>query len=124
MRFVDFEASYDGPVIPGTSSNVSIDDLIICEDCAKACANQIGYENGADLRGELSEQRKQIEELEKQIRAKDKTIVNLNSTVEAVIDFPPKKTSGNASIIGPASRKDELAQVKKSRHRSQRQKAA
>jgi len=124
MGFVDFEVAYDGPVIPGASEPVCIDDLIVCDDCVKAAANLIGFEDGADLRGQISEQRKHIEELEREVRAKDKSIVYLNDTIDATIDFPIKRPGGRSRIIGPDSRKEELATVKASRHKSERRKAS
>lgn len=68
-RHVDFEASYDGPVIPGAdpllSQAVSVDDLIICEGCLREAARLIGLEDWADLkeRAEAAEaQAKQCED--------------------------------------------------------------
>ena len=122
--YVDYEAAYDGPVIPGASEPVVIDDMILCEDCVKAAARLVGYEPGADLRGEISEKNKKILELEQEIRAKDKAIVHLNDTIDGVIDFPIKRPGGKSRITGPDNRKDELAQVRKSRTRSQRAKKA
>ena len=124
MGFVDFEVAYDGPVIPGASEPVVIDDLIVCDDCVQSAANLIGFENGADLRGQISEQRQRIEELEKEVRAKDRTIVYQNDTIASVIDFPPNKPGGKSRIVGPDTHKKELAAVKASRHRSERGKAA
>ncbi|MCA9324713.1 hypothetical protein KDA23_01420, partial [Candidatus Saccharibacteria bacterium] len=67
---------------------------------------------------------KKILELEQEIRAKDKAIVHLNDTIDEVIDFPIKRPGGKSRITGPDNRKDELAQVRKSRTRSQRAKKA
>lgn len=120
--FVDYEAAYDGPVIPGAGDPVAIDDMILCEDCVKSAARLVGFEPGADLRGKISEQRKRIEELEKEVRAKDKAIVHLNDTVDGIIDFPIKRPGGKSRTIGPDHRKEELAQVRKSRARSERAK--
>ena len=116
--YVDYEAAYDGPVIPGAADPVVIDDMILCEDCVKAAASLVGYEPGADLRGENTEKDKRIAELEIELRAKDKAIVHLNDTIDGVIDFPIKRPGGKSRITGPDSRNEELAQVRKSRTRS------
>jgi hypothetical protein len=33
---VDFESTWDGPVINNDGTNYSVDDLVICEDCMRA----------------------------------------------------------------------------------------
>lgn len=37
---IDFEAAYDGPVIPG-SPTMTVDDLIICKSCLTAAATML-----------------------------------------------------------------------------------
>lgn len=40
-RHVDFEAAWDGPVV-GSEFKMSVDDLILCEDCVRQAAKLIG----------------------------------------------------------------------------------
>ena len=54
QRHVDFEAAWDGPVLPALDGAVgvighSIDDLILCEDCIRIAAGLIGYQDVTDL---------------------------------------------------------------------------
>lgn len=121
--WVDFESSFDGPVIEtgGETGRVpiAIDDLYLCEKCVRDAAGLVGMEFAPDLRGQVSEQRKQIEALEQEIRAKDRALYAANKTVEAAIKWPISKPTGKVGLAGPPEVAPEIAQLKKSRKRSE-----
>lgn len=55
-QHVDFGASYDGPFLRGEVTGgptVSIDDLILCEDCLKAGARELGLVEADELKQAL-----------------------------------------------------------------------
>jgi len=96
VRYVDFEAAYDGPVIPG-SPRVTVDDLIICENClgsAFALLDPQGLKQTIEELAELCAQ--QAEALD----AKDKTIVGAKATIEELVDHPIAKFPGKPKLIG------------------------
>lgn len=109
--FVDFDAAYDGPVIPGTPTPVPIDDLILCEDCVRRAAELL------DLHGE----EKTIRELEQivldqqaEIAAKDKIIVGAKATIEELVDHPVAKAPGKPALVGVSDEVRE--QITKARY--------
>lgn len=125
-QWVDFEAAWDGPVLDTGEGNsrvaVSIDDLVVCEKCVRQAGELIGLENAPDLRGQISEQRKEIEELRKEVRAKDRTISNMNATVETAIKFPIHRPSGKPKITGPKEVDEGLKKLRLSRKQSEERK--
>jgi hypothetical protein len=66
-RHVDFGAAYDGPMLPNEEvaggNMVSVDDLIVCEDCLKTAAAVIGLSDPADVQGELDQMVAQHEQV-------------------------------------------------------------
>lgn len=49
-RYIDFEAYYDGPVINEDGIKLTIDDLVICDQCLGAAARLIGFVEASDDR--------------------------------------------------------------------------
>ena len=92
LRHVDFEAYYDGPVING-DIKVSIDDLIICEECMRAGAELLGYIKDDESRDLILEYIDQVDKMDKQITQLEQEKRDLIFTVEHVTKHPPKPTS-------------------------------
>ena len=57
MIHIDFQVAWDGPVINHEGLRMSIDDLIICQECMLAAASLLGFchEDNPDLQGRLQE---------------------------------------------------------------------
>lgn len=96
-RCVDFEAAYDGPVIPGTPEPVPVDDLILCEACLLEAFVILDPQN----------QRETIEELQRVIvdliadnEAKDKMVQGAKSTINELVEHPVKTFTGKPKLIG------------------------
>lgn len=96
-RSVDFEAAYDGPVIPGTPEPVPVDDLIICEKCLLEAFVLLDPQN----------QRKAIEELKQvildqqaELDSKDKAIQGFRSTTNELAEHPVKTFPGKPKLEG------------------------
>ena len=70
-RHVDFSSSWDGPVLTtGSEQNptrVSIDELILCEDCLATAAKVIGLENPQQAMAERDEAVARAEELSERL---------------------------------------------------------
>lgn len=105
-RYVDFEAAYDGPVVPGAPANQPVDDLILCEGCLKEAFRILDPE----------EQRKSIEALqahiailEEDVAAKDKIIAGAEKTMGLLVEHPIKRPAGKAPLVGLT--KEQATQV-------------
>lgn len=123
LEFVDFEASWDGPVITRNGEEVSpeqfapvpIDDLIVCEECLRSAAKLIGMEQAEELRARVAELEGTVTERDVEIKAKDSMISHLEKTVGEAIDHPVKRPQGKPTFKGPESHDAELAQMRKAR---------
>jgi hypothetical protein len=108
---VDFEAAYDGPVVPGTPEPVPIDDLVICEPCLREAAVLLDLEG---LRGTVEELTQIVQDQEKEIDAKDKAIQGFRSTTTELIDHPVKTFPGKPKLEGVPE--DVREQITKARY--------
>lgn len=88
QRHVDFDAAWDGPVLPAGDTVIAIDDLIICEGCMTAGGKILGLTDPGELAG-------RVEALEDQLAAADEAaaertayIDQLEKTVAAKPDGP------------------------------------
>jgi len=123
-RYVDFEASYEGPVITSGGEDarsenyvpMPVDDLILCEDCLAAGAKLIGMEDSGVPDSQREEYEARIKELEAEVRAKDAAAVDLMHSLEVFIDHPIKKPARKAKIVGPKGKEKEV-KTQKSRRR-------
>lgn len=115
VSWVDFEASYDGPVIPGSPANIPVDDLIICENCLRHGATLIGMVHNEEAEAKVKELEARVAELEEEIPGKDRLISHLERTVAEAIDHPIKRGHGKPAFKGPESHAPELAQMRKNR---------
>lgn len=93
---MDFEAAYDGPVIPG-SPNVPVDDLILCEDCL---AEAFAILDPANLKETIGELTQIVLDQQKELDAKDKVIQGLRSTTTELIEHPVKSFTGKPKLEG------------------------
>lgn len=95
-RYIDFEAYYDGPVIPGAIPK-PVDDLILCESCLKEAFDLL------DLRGESNELQRiysLLERAEADIEAKDRMIGRLRLTNDELVEHPIKNREGASRFVG------------------------
>lgn len=96
-RYVDFDAAYDGPVIPGSPVNIPVDDLVICENCLKEAFALLDL-HGMRAEAELLSER--IKVLEDDNEKKDRMIANQFSTIGHLVQHPIKRPSGLPAIVG------------------------
>lgn len=96
-EFIDFEAAYDGPVIPGSPASIPIDDLILCDDCVRRAAELL------DLHGEkatIEELQQIVTDQQEEIAGKDKMLTGALATIEELVDHPVKRPAGKPALIG------------------------
>lgn len=123
-RYVDFEASYEGPVITSGGEDarsesyvpVPVDDLILCEDCLAAGAKLIGMEDGGVPDSQREEYEARIHELELEVREKDRAIGDLTYSIGVFIDHPVKRANRPPKIVGPESHSKDV-KTQRSRRR-------
>lgn len=96
IRYVDFEAAYDGPLIPG-SPRVSVDDLIICENCL---AYAFALLDPQGLKQTITELEDVVLLQADALDAKDKTIIGAKATIEELVDHPVAKFPGKPRLVG------------------------
>jgi hypothetical protein len=96
-RYVDFEAAYDGPVIPGTPEPVPIDDLILCESCL---AEAFVLLDPDGLRITIGELEQVVADLLSDNEAKDRAIQGFRSTTNELIDHPVASFPGKPKLEG------------------------
>jgi hypothetical protein len=94
-RVVDFEAAYDGPVVPGTPEPVPVDDLMLCESCLAEAFDLLDPQN---LRETITELTQMLLDANREIEAKDKAIQGSASTINELVDHPIKKFPGKPRL--------------------------
>lgn len=104
LRYVDFEAAYDGPVIPGSPAHIAIDDLVICENCLNTAFNLLDPQGKDETIAELL---RIVKDQQAEIAAKDKMLTGATATIEELVDHPITKPPGKPALIGlsPEDRK-------------------
>ena len=119
---VDFEASYDGPVIEKDGIKTPVDDLILCESCVRSAANLLGMLDPEMLLKLIQDAEGEIRELRNEVEKKDKVISDLTYTNGALAEFPVKRRQGRPHFKGvPQEVKDELkTRVKRSEAQKKR----
>jgi hypothetical protein len=96
-RCVDFEAAYDGPVVPGTPEPVPVDDLIVCESCLAEAFALLDPQNLQETIAELVEI---VNAQQAEIKAKDKAIRGFNFTTSELIEHPVAPIPGKPRLEG------------------------
>lgn len=97
VRYVDFEAAYDGPVIPGAPAHVAIDDLVICENCLNEAFMLLDPQGKDETISELVQM---VEDLQAEIDAKDKAIQGSRATINELVDHPVASFPGKPRLEG------------------------
>jgi len=118
LRHIDFEAAYDGPVIPGTPEPVPVDDLILCENCLATAFDLLDPQG---LHEEIARVTAQVEGLRKDLDAKDRIISNLRHTTDELVDHPIKPPRGQPKI--GVSDPQKSREIKAARHARRKAKA-
>lgn len=95
-RCVDFEAAYDGPVIPG-SPHIPVDDLVICEDCL---GEAFALLDPQGLKETIAELEQIVRDFGTELDAKDKVIQNLRSTTNELAEHPVRNFPGRPKLEG------------------------
>lgn len=95
-RVVDFEAAYDGPVIPGAVP-MPVDDLMICEDCMKEAFAVLDPQN---LKETIAELTLIVTDQQNEIRAKDKAIQGSKATISELVEYPVAPIPGKPKLEG------------------------
>lgn len=102
-RHVDFEASYDGPIVEGgyagedgrveTHIPVSIDDLIICDKCLTDAARLIGLGDVERLTAQLADKERELAEKDHQLRNAGSEVQALKTVIalEKETGTPPRR---------------------------------
>lgn len=90
-RYVDFEAAYDGPVIPGTPEPVPVDDLVLCEDCLETAFALLDPQGQTGEIGRLSGL---LDAAEDHITSLEKQVHGLQETANELVDHPIRKHRG------------------------------
>jgi hypothetical protein len=90
-RHVDFEAAWEGPTfkegVAGEDGEVrnsilvSVDDLILCEDCLRAAAALIGLKDPDEVAEYAEGLEKRVDELLEQVRGHELHSKNLEAAV-------------------------------------------
>lgn len=96
-RYVDFEAAYDGPVIPGTPEPIPVDDLVICEPCLLEAFNILDPQSKNQTIEELTAI---IAAQQAQLDAKDKAILGFRASTNELIDNPVAPLPGRPKLEG------------------------
>jgi hypothetical protein len=96
-RSVDFEAAYDGPVIPGTPEPIPVDDLVICENCLQEAFVILDPQG---LKETIAQLEGIVKELLDENRAKDKAILGARATIGELVDHPVAKVTGPPALFG------------------------
>lgn len=97
VRYVDFEAAYDGPVIPGAPAHIAIDDLILCENCLNQAFALLDPQGKDETIAELVQI---VKDQQAEIAAKDKMLTGATATIEELVDHPITKPPGKPVLVG------------------------
>lgn len=82
MRHVDFSAFWDGPVFDDVAGGkkMTIDDLILCEDCIRTAASLVDLGNVEAERQEVDQLKAELADTQRQLR----TVNEVAAALEAV----------------------------------------
>jgi hypothetical protein len=92
-RHVDFGAAYDGPFLRGEVTGgptVSIDDLIICEDCLRIAAHELGLVEPGEMKQALMEAAATQETLAERLHGALRYIQSLEAAANSRDDLEEK----------------------------------
>jgi hypothetical protein len=127
IRYVDFDAAYDGPVVDSGEENVPgvyMEKIVVCELCVKNSAELLGLENVEEVQDQAESWRGYAQHIEEEIAEKDKAIGHLAYTVGVLLDTPVKRPKGRPQLRGPESHEDEIKQMRSQQAKKERAKAS
>lgn len=97
-RYVDFEAAYDGAVVPGAPANQPVDDLVLCENCLNEAFTLLDPKGLAD---EVAHLKRLLAEANQEIEQKDRAITGLNMTTNELVDMKSvNRKPGRPPVMG------------------------
>lgn len=96
-RCVDFEAAYDGPVVPGTPEPIPVDDLVLCESCLEEAFALLDPKG---LRETIEELSQLLVDSQAEVDAKDKAIQGFRASTNELIDHPVASFPGKPKLEG------------------------
>lgn len=103
VRYIDFEAFYDGPVIENGAYaggiKVPVTDLIICEQCITRAGKLIGLIDGEDLKEENEELGRLVEEKNNEIHDLHTVVSDQQSTITTLSKGTIQKPSRRPRIV-------------------------
>ncbi len=100
-RHVDFEASYDGPVLVREDGiKQTVDDLVICEACLVEAFSALGLDKPIEDASKIRELEETIQWARDDIVAKERMVTRLIATVNELFDHPVKKPPGKPHFTG------------------------
>lgn len=109
-RHVDFEAAYDGPTFASTPGEVAggkvitVDDLVICEDCLRIAAILLGLGDAEQLRKEIEQLTGQFEQASDRLAAQAAHIESLEHAGATREQLEQKMAPKTASRRKPKAR--------------------
>lgn len=118
-RYVDFEAAYDGPVIPGSPENQPIDDLVICEECL---AEAFALLDPDGLHETIHVLETKLEAAAKSDASKDRMVERLEKTLAELVEHPVQKRGGGTQHYAgvPDDVRKQLNERRERRKRGQK----
>lgn len=103
VRYIDFEAFYDGPVIANNAyaggMHVQVTDLIICENCLISAGKLIGLVSAEDIIEENKELGILVEQKNEQIEDQQTIISDQSHTIQTLSKGTIKKPSRRPRIV-------------------------
>lgn len=122
LEYVNFESAYDGPVIedPNSTVKVYLDKVVICESCVAGAARLLGMEYQADTRDHLAAIEAYCEQLEAEVKTKDRAISDLTHTVGTLIEHPVKRPAGKPQLRGPEDKEAQIKELRSNRARAEK----
>ena len=129
IAYIDFDSAYDGPVVKDpmraeSEYGVYLEKIVMCEKCVREGARILGLVNGKDLVENNAALNAHIDQLQEDIKGKDKAIVAQNHTIATLIDSPVKRPAGRPQMTGPESHKGTIKDMRSKEAKKQRVKKA
>ena len=111
LRHVDFGAAYEGPTFAASDMEhpvvgglvVTVDDLIVCEECLALAAKVIGLGDATELTTQLEDAQATIDRLSDQLAKQAEYSASLEQTLAArpQAHGPATVDAGSARSAGP-----------------------
>lgn len=124
LSYVDFQAQYDGPVVPNpanpTETPVYVENIVICENCIREAGRLLNMEDAEVMAEYRAQAEAHMDQQDAEIKAKDKAISNLSHTVGTILDYPVKRPAGRPQLVGPYSHQKEIKEMRSKRNRKER----